>query len=208
MSLKHPAVERPSLVTASGLRKRGWTDSLIRSFAPPVAETRPNPHYVCAAPMKLYPLAEILATESSPEFLAARSAAESRRAGASRAVATKRAATEARVAAMGVGVPLLGRTDLVCRACRHYNDRLRDDQDPASPESAPGFIARICVNYLRHRLTAYERHLDSIRGAVGVREGYVGIKSRVLDAIAVRYEWLAEECLAQKIRAGADAAAR
>jgi hypothetical protein len=47
---------------------------------------------------------------------------------------------------------------------------------------------------LRHCLTDYEEHLFEIAGRVGVRDGYVAIKTKVLRAIAEAYDCLKEEC--------------
>ena len=64
--------------------------------------------------------------------------------------------------------------------------------------SSESFLERISVNYLRHRLSAYEKHLMAVKGRVGVSQRYVEIKCRVIDAISEKYEWLREECENQK----------
>ena len=102
-------------------------------------------------------------------------------------------------------VPHMSMTRLLLVACRHYNDR-NPGKRPADPESIsadPRFMARICVNYLRHA-TKYDSNRDSlhvltdspeVRAAVGDI-----IKGRTLGAIAIAYPQLADEASRQARR--------
>ena len=57
---------------------------------------------------------------------------------------------------------------------------------------------RMCVNFLRHCGTKYERELRKLAGKTGKGDAYYEIKEKVLDEIAFTYEWLAEECHRQQ----------
>jgi hypothetical protein len=86
------------------------------------------------------------------------------------------------------------------KACDHYNqrqmerERWDDDWREAMLNSESKFLQRITVNYLRHRLSRYERDLEEIFGKVGVREAYQQINQKVYTAIAVSYPELKAEC--------------
>ena len=98
-------------------------------------------------------------------------------------------------------VPQLDKETLINRACRNYNDMqdgrraegMRASELAATPASDEGFLARISVNYLRHRLTSYERNLEKVAGRVGVRDAVMEIRMKVFAAIGQAYPWLAEE---------------
>lgn len=79
---------RPDMITQSTILGMGWTMSMIKKFLPePVC--RPNPHYKCAAPMKLYEKDVVLAFMETAEFTEALEKAEKRKASAYKAVTTK-----------------------------------------------------------------------------------------------------------------------
>lgn len=206
---------RPGHLMAPGLRARGWTDGLIRRFLPEPCGTRPNFYSRTGPPIRLYLPARVEAVEATAEFRAALAAAAGRKAGAKRAVESKRAALHAHIAAIAVEVPQLEIGELVEAACHHYNRRAADRAErrswcdegyrsrPATTASDRAFLDRITVNYVRHALPAYEDELDALFGRVGAREGYVEIKRRVLAAIGAAYPHLVAECERQSAEAGA-----
>ena len=184
------------------LLARGWTRSLIARFLSQPDRTVGNPHYRCAADMKLYSLARVEQIEATPEFRAARAKLAGRRAGAARATATKLQKTLDLAARTRIPtLRPLDREAVIEKACANFNSRLRQrewdwglDSRDATPDSDPSFLARITVNYLRHKLTPYDRTLDRLAGRVGVGDACDVIRARVYEAIRVAYPWLAAEC--------------
>lgn len=189
-------------ITTFTLKERGWTDTLIKRFLPEPDLTRPNPHHAQSPPMRLYSKDRVESVEQTPEFQAAFAVAQRRRQSARKAVETKRTSTRTQVESITFSLIGIPRNHLTRRACKHYNKRNNisrfSDRSPATLRSSPEFLDRITVNYLRHHETEYEGHLASVSGKVGVRESYYMIVTRVLDAIAVAYPWLADECLRQR----------
>ena len=47
-------------------------------------------------------------------------------------------------------------------------------------EVDPDTLTRITNNYIRHELTNYDEILESIKGKVGISEGYIKLKENVL----------------------------
>jgi hypothetical protein len=191
------------LLAVSQLKKRGWTDSLISRFLGDPDELRRNPHYRSGPPMKLYNVERIEQAEASTEFCDAQDARKNRRDAAQKALATKKQKIADYVENVKIEVPRLAKGELIRRACDNYNANVpgwKYDAPLANEHSAPTFLERICVNYLRHCLTKYETHLGEIAGKVGVRDAYFGIKTRVLEAIAEEYDWLSDECRRQEQR--------
>lgn len=181
-------------ITKRGLKERGWTDSLIRRFLPEPDSTECNPYYRCAAPMRLYSTERVAAIEKTPEFVAAHEVAERRSLAAMCAADTKRRATTTFAESATVSVPQLDRHELIRLACKSYNNHNWERDRVATPDSDQGFLDRICVNHLRHRLTKYDSHLNNTRGKVGSTDANLTLKRRVLAEIARVYPFFAEEC--------------
>jgi hypothetical protein len=70
----------------------------------------------------------------------------------------------------------------------------------ASRNSDPAFLACIQVNYIRHRLTTYDRDLELAAGRPGAERARDAIREKVYDAIAEAYPDLADECYRQLSR--------
>lgn len=196
---KQPIVD--DLLGRPQLKKRGWTDGLIRRFLPEADGSRPNPHYRSAPPMLLYRLERVEAIEASAEFQEAKEKASRAQQTSQAGVATKQAKMRVWLDNVRIRVPCLSRDEVLRRAVNHYNARQCerwDDGRFASLDSDERFLERIAVNYLRHELSSYEAHLDATFGKVGARDAYVEIKTKVLRAIVEAYSWLASECQRQE----------
>lgn len=93
-----------------------------------------------------------------------------------------------------IDVPVMSTSALIRKAIGHYNRR--NPGKAASLDSDPQFVARIAVNFLRHRHSSYDSTRNALR-AVATEDdrAFVGaiIKGRVLRAIARTYPMLAEE---------------
>lgn len=61
-------------------------------------------------------------------------------------------------------------------------------------------LDRWMVNYIRHNLTKYDTLVDNLYNKIGKQEGYVILKTKVLDEIGKIYPELEMECKEQKIR--------
>ena len=197
--------KRPPMITRAALKRdRGWTDKMLGAFLPAPDLVTKNPNYKSGPPMLLFEVAKIEAIESSDNFKAAMASSAGRKAGAKKAIETKTQKMREWLSSLVITVPVLERGDLINRACQSYNrmqnERAmegRDYNDPVDEDSDAKFLERITVNYLRHRLTRYERHLDTMSGKVGFDEGYCELRRKIFDAIGESYEWLRAECVRQ-----------
>ena len=195
---------KEELLTKSSVKERGWTEGLIARFLLHPDQTKQNPHYKSGPPMKLYRLDRVEEAEASPIFQDAAAGLARRRQGAKKAVATKRAKTEAYFDRVRISVPRLSEEKLTKRACDHYNAMQLGRSDMewyASERSDPEFLERISVNYLRHEMSSYEYHLARVAGQVGAEDAYWRIKEKMLDAITEAYPQLAAECRRQMVTA-------
>jgi len=177
------------------LKQRGWTLTMIRTFLPVPDEKIPNPKYCNAgSPMKLYVCKRVEKIEKTKKFLKHKEAADQRKQSAAKAVETKQAKMAQFVDEFQPKIPEYDREELLERAdCNFYSLDFAN-RVYISDE-------RKCVNYLRHCETAYEQKLWEIFGKTGVRAAYLDIKEKILEAIALTYDWLADECDLQMHRA-------
>lgn len=129
--------ERLTYLTFTGLRRRGWTDAMVRQLlGEPDVQGR-DPRRWSVAPVRLYLLARVEAVERTPEF-AACSAAAGRSAAAARAGAERRRqAVLATIRAEPIRVPVLPQAELERRAVRHRR-LLGGGPAPAPGPGAPG----------------------------------------------------------------------
>ncbi|MGW0121992.1 hypothetical protein [Streptomyces sp. NPDC003327] len=179
--------DRTIYVSHAGVRRRGWTDALVRELlGTPDVQGR-DPRRWSLAPVRLYLLARVEALERTPEFAA--TAAGS--AAATASAARRRSAVLASVRAHPIQVPRLPGPELERRAVRHR--RLLGARGPGGP-AASGSLVRWQVSYLRHALSRYETLLDGLYGDAGRREAERLLRRRLYEAIAVAYPDLAAEC--------------
>lgn len=174
---------------------------MIRGLLGAADRRRPNPRYRRASPMRLYGAQRVEQAEAGPEFAAARTKAARRSEIARQAADRRRAQTMAAVEQLAITVPVIGRKELIERACRTYN-RLEASlfDESAGPGSDPAFIERITVNHIRHDLTEYDQALEDKYSLVGGDAAKAPIRERVYEAIARTYPHLAEECRRQEHR--------
>ncbi len=196
--------DRMTYVTLEGLRRRGWTDGMVRDLlGHPDVQGR-NPRRWSVAPVRLYLLARVEAVERAPEF-----AACARAGGAAGRVAPRVAAERRRRAVLAVlraepiRVPVLPRAELERRAVRYG----REAGDGAGSPDGGGVGAQDRVGqggagdlvwwqlaYLRQALRPYDALLDGVSGAAGRAEAERLLRQRVDAAIAQAYPWLADAC--------------
>lgn len=139
-----------------------------------------------------------------------------RRRAAKKAVATKRAHTQAlldeRIQAIALKPNYTGltKTRLRKKAVHHYNmvhsywaevDG-RDFEPIRYRDCDTVFLNRITVNMLRHAGTTYDEELDIYIGKVGKAEAVEHVRVHIYDLIAAEYPHLAKECALQRERKG------
>ena len=174
-------------ITPAGLKARGWTDGMIKKFLGEPDATRDNPHFKCAAPMRLYELKRVERVEKRKTFIAEKEASAVRKQSAAKGVATKREKAMQYASTVGIHVPQMDYDKLVKQACKSYNqwneyDRrgyYNDNFIPASVDSDPDFLRRIITNYLRHECTSYEQELYTLYGKTGVSEAHDILQQRI-----------------------------
>lgn len=191
----------------AGLKARGWTDSAVRRFLPIPDKSAVNPHYKCAAPMKLYLIKRVETVENSPEYKDLILSSQKRRDAARRAALTKREVLLELVRNLIVSVEKIEYNELLRRAIQAYNEfhesiafeRGRDFL-PATMSSDRGFLERIAVNHLRHEMSPYEDKLSEIYGKIGVSGAYPLLLEKIYRKISETYPNLKDECERQLSR--------
>jgi hypothetical protein len=196
------------MLTMPQLKERGWTEAMVRDLLGEPDRRAPNPHYRSAPPMRLWAPERVTAIEAGEDFAARLKSGKTRSAASVAAADKRREQLLAAVESIPVTVPVIDDRTLAAEAIAnrnaarafHYSGAPREDErvDPDAPDAVDSAtLDRWKVNYLRHRLTDYERHLEEVAGKVGVRDAKDLIREKVYDAIADAYPGLAAECLKQ-----------
>jgi hypothetical protein len=101
------------------------------------------------------------------------------------------------IAAMSVSVQVIKLDYLQQLAINAYNDRNSGRNDLASTHSDRTFLMRICVNFIRHELTEYDRSRWEVAGRTGKDIAVAAIRRMVFNAISSAYPMVHGECKGQ-----------
>ncbi|MEU7070233.1 hypothetical protein AB0B30_18220 [Streptomyces narbonensis] len=183
--------DRTAYVTLAGVRRRGWTDSMVRDLlGSPDVQGR-DPRRWSLAPVRLYLLVRVETVERTAEFAAASLLSKARSAAGGMYAERRRAAVLTAIRAAPIEVPLLPGPELERRAVRH-----RHLLGARGLGSTPrGTLVRWQVSYLRHALSRYDSLLDGLYGETGRGDAERLLRRRLYEAIAAAYPALAQECL-------------
>ncbi|MFC1482180.1 hypothetical protein ACFL51_00075 [Myxococcota bacterium] len=186
--------------TAAAAEQLGITVSAFRRIVKKKGiqpdKTYSNPHWRSGPPAYLYSRRTIGRLRRMKVVAEAASEVGKRRSDAAHeGVATKTLKLLAAVDAVQVTVIALPIEEVKERAIDSYNDwqssrRNYDGAHWASPDSAPEFLERIMMNYIRHELTTYDDHLEMLIGMVGKEEAYLELRDKVEEAIDEAYPTL------------------
>ncbi len=139
--------------------------------------------------MKLYLKDKVEVVEMTEDFTVAMAVSKKRKNSAQKATETKRAKTIKKAEEIQFDIPDKEIKELIQLAIKDYEDYncttvFYKDED---------FIARITLNYIRHKCTKYDRVLNQLKGSVGIQETYEIIKEKVNGAIKDKYAFLKDE---------------
>jgi hypothetical protein len=173
-------------ITLSGLKERGWTDSIIKKMNLLPDKLTKNPRYNKAAPMKLYLISRIEEIEKTEQFSDLSVKSQSRKKSAEKAVETKIAKLYKYVETVPIEIEYVPEPQVTLDAINAYNDWHDFDYNyvnPVSLDSDEMFLTRIRGNYIRHNLTNYDEILAEIKGHTGIKEVYPDLKRKVMSRI-------------------------
>lgn len=171
-------------ISLSSLKDRGWTESIIKKMGVEPDKEEVNPHYRCAAPMKLYELHNIEAIEATEEFKELQSATLKRKEAAKKATETKLQAIKDYVHSIEIQMPKMSREQVFRKAVAHYNDlwecRGRDDKYISDYRALDNeTLERITANMIRHSMTDYEKVLGRSFGKVGIEYAHDYLRNKI-----------------------------
>lgn len=208
----------PLHLSKTELYARGWTPALVTALLgePDLKQTSRRGSYEWTS--HLYAGARVSEAETTPEFAKHLAAGQARQAKLDERKQQRTAAYLEQARTVALPVTLMPLEALTTSALANYNSHCFDKAfrayergdggeeldrlEPVTAESAPAeFAERLMVNYVRHRLTHYDRLLrvcDQARVPTKAKaEIRAIIKRRVLEAIAKTYPRLAAECARQ-----------
>lgn len=195
MSAKEQPAEKEVLISQTSVMQLGFTKSMIDLLLPEPILKR-NPHYACAAPMKLWKESGVHAVMETEAFQRASEKAARRKKSSEKAVEAKRQSAETLLDEIikSLEVVRLDMPDLekqTLDAKQNWYDWHSGDLIIDPPKEA---VERWMVNFVRHRLCQYDGGLMDIFGKVGKRELYRRLKIETLKKISDVYPELKDEC--------------
>lgn len=201
--------DRNEFVNQNELLSMGWTKTLIEKYLPS-PQLKQNPYYKSASPMKLWRKDLVLEVMRQADFKAALEKANSRKSSAVKAVTTK----EENLKQLGTEFAKSIRISYVeddevlqnkakKHAYQQFQEHRRDSEYymPFSSYSSAdeATVNRWVVNYIRHKLTSYDKKLLQLEGKVGKDKAYCLFRNLLLERIAEAYPKYAEECHRQMV---------
>lgn len=216
---------KSQMITQSTILAMGWTKTMIKNLLPEPTE-RPNPHYKCAASMKLWEQDKVLEVMETEDF---KKAAKS-------AVKTKEKRLKEKMVeiANSFEIRIIPDDELIEKVLKHNEERIKnnlwqsmlyyerkvdryiydeyesyDDVCQEYEDACYEYenftlrtpneetLMRWVVNYIRHNLISYDSTLFDNKGKVGKDEAYPIFKKAVLDRIEATYPKYAAECKRQ-----------
>lgn len=194
-------MEKIETFTKAALKTRGWSEGLIvRLLGDPDREAR-NPFYKSAAPMLLWEQGRVLEAEKREEF---QEHLEKRKPSSERMkskMEEKRQDLFQAIETMTIEVKVKPIENIKEAAIQNWIQRSMDrGHYEGKPNPDKQTLDRWSVNYIRHRLTKYDRHLEELAGKVGKQQGVLKIQRKVFDAIAEAYPVYRLECERQFAR--------
>ena len=201
--------EKEEFLNKSKLKERGWTESMLKKILEQPDREIPNPIYKSASPVMLYSMARIKKAELSEDFQIYKTKAEKRSRTMKEISTSKKEKLLSQIDLMEFKIRVISMDALLNNAIRNYNDFHESksmefgkyDFIPVAKNSERKFLERIMVNYVRHKLTRYDSHLEILARKIGVHEAVLKIKCRILDEISKSYPELESECNNQKQKA-------
>lgn len=194
---------RPTRVTATQLRERGWTGKMVRELLGEPDARPPNRNYPDRAPLRLYNLERVEEAERTDAFFELLDQSEARKDAVQKGKDAQRVRTLAEVEALDIQVPVLELEDLVVRSIERYNAWVYEqgeDRPGITLRSTGEDVMRVVVHYLRFTTPGYQELRAKLLHRTGAREARRRLNERMFQAIAEAYPDLEEECERQNRR--------
>ena len=120
--------EKSQMITQSTILAMGWTKTMIKNLLPEPTE-RPNPHYKCAAPMKLWEQDKVLEVMETEDFKKALEKASKRKNAAKSAVKTKEKRLKEKMVeiANSFEIRIIPDDELIEKVLKHNEERIENN---------------------------------------------------------------------------------
>lgn len=120
--------EKSQMITQSTILAMGWTKTMIKNLLPEPTE-RPNPHYKCAAPMKLWEQGKVLEIMETEDFKKALEKASKRKNAAKSAVKTKEKRLKEKMVeiANSFEIKIIPDDELIEKVLKHNEERIENN---------------------------------------------------------------------------------
>lgn len=182
-------------ITKTTVLQRGWTPGSIKKWLGSADKYVKNPHYRSGAPVNLFNVIRVRNAEQRPDFLQWKAQTQLSRAKRSlymkEVKANERQILFAEISATEIPIVEMSVSYLKHKANWHF-EQLKYERNWADDSQTT--LEKKCVNFLRHQCSPYEAKLSNLIGKTGRAEAYKLTKTKVLEGISAKYEFLRDEC--------------
>lgn len=176
-------------ITLTELKKRGWTDSIIKKMEIVHDKEKPNPYYSSGSPMKLFSFDKVLELEKSSEFETLHRKSLERKKVAKKAVSTKLNNTMKIANSFRVELLEYDKEDLFEMAVDHYNEyHFPYKHIPTWKCLDEDTLLRITANMVRHTMCDYDTILHQNKGGVGIQQLHDIMQDVVEEVVRKKYK--------------------
>lgn len=182
-------------VSRNGLKERGWGSTAIKNLLPPPLRKKLDKPFHGYNFYDVWKEKDVIARESTPEFLKYKERHTKQSDAAQKAVQTKisklKLEINDKISKIKVHKKcprevLLRKTLESKENWYGYTGQYYEDLESAPPET----LKRWMLNYVRHELTNYDNDLWEMAGKVGVSQLYIKYKDAVMEKIFEAYPYL------------------
>lgn len=176
------------IYSKKALKQRGWTDAMIKHFAPQPIRFEINPNYRSAAEVPVYNEKEIIKIEESDIFKEYINKNKKRKEGAKKAVLTRKERTIDQTLELINNIKPPKRLDinhLIRQAIRNFKEYQQYTGEYYSEDPREFFVCkRTLCNYIRHNMMPnYDEECWNSYGKVGSCEAYEMYKKAIMESI-------------------------
>lgn len=183
--------------TKTKLKRRGWSETLIKTKLGDAHKRVKNPFNSNASDLLLWEEKAVIEKEQDQDFQTHLARREKQSNLMKSRSEKSRQELFSEIESMDINIAIMGAEELKDFAIKEWRKEKRGNVPFCPSKAHSQTLARWMVNYIRHNLTRYDQKLEEIIGKTGRKEAVTLIRQRVFKEIARTYPEFSAECQRQ-----------